>query len=159
MVLEAYSSLVYEIPILGLGIWHLETVASQPTFRLLALNHVAKERISPVEIEVGKTINESLKEPHNKLIAEFFANVLITGKSAFVDEFSLDGKASFSIHAFPLKRNCVAVSFDQCKSIHLKFLSLLLQLYPLNCTHTYSKPTNTHWVYFIKMQRVMISRM
>jgi hypothetical protein len=110
------------LPTIALGIWRLESVQDgNPIFRLHALNKPAQDRISPSNIQVGRTIFESMQNPYATEISRFFANVLITGKSKEIPKFLLDKQVQFSLSAFPLQYNCIAVCFEPVKQVFWKF--------------------------------------
>lgn len=66
----------------GLGIWHMEEDSQQltPAFRLVALNSAARELIKPVNIPIGKTIQETLLPPNSVEVATAFTTVLASGR-------------------------------------------------------------------------------
>ena len=108
------------LPTIALGIWRLENLTGpdgNPIFRLIALNKPAQGRISPSELRVGRTLSDSLQNHHAIEISRFFAKVLISGKSMEIPRFVLDQNIQFSLAAFPLQCNCVAVSFEPVKQV------------------------------------------
>lgn len=93
-----------------------------PIFKLIALNKLAIERIYPVQIQIGKTIYETLQTPHNYEISNFFLKLLKTEEQCNIEEFTLDGKAHFSVKTFILKKyNCVGVAFQPPSHLSSKF--------------------------------------
>lgn len=115
-IIQLFKEIIHQLPS-GLGIWHYEESSDpdmNPCFRLISLNEEAKKRINPVELEEGKTIFETLKEPKNREISQFFYQVLKKGEES-IDQFSLDGKAHFSIKVFPLSSDCIGIYFNERK--------------------------------------------
>jgi hypothetical protein len=120
-IIETYMDMSNSLPTIALGIWHLESLSGPdgPIFRLIALNKPAQSRISPSEIRVGRTLAESMQSQYAIDISRFFANVLISGKFMEIPRFMLDQNVHFSLAAFPLQCNCVAVSFEPVKQVFL----------------------------------------
>lgn len=99
----------------AMSIWCEETT-NEPTFRLIGMNKQARDKLNSPHVEVGLTLGEILRESNAQQIASTFSNALHTNKEISVDQFSLDGKAQFSVKITPFKFKCVGVLFGNPKT-------------------------------------------
>lgn len=115
MACEIYRDIVEHFSA-GISVWSMEHTINEPTFRLVGMNKQAREKLNSSHIEVGLILHEMLRESHADQVAATFFTVLQNNKEISLDQFTLDGKAQFSVKITPFKYNCVGVMFGNPKA-------------------------------------------
>ena len=113
---ELYQQIFEHLP-LGIKIWRLDRRDDPGSLRLVASNQAAAEATGvPVAEVLGKPIAESFPQAVPTGIAEAFAEVVRTGRMRDLGEVAYSDarvrEGIYSVLAFPLPDDCVAVAFE-----------------------------------------------
>jgi len=106
---------------LGIYVYHLENPDDDRTLRLIFANRYAEEFVGLSSDQIiGRTIDDNFPGLRKKEIPQEFAEVVRTQNSVDLGEIQYgDSRVAegwFSVSAFPLQENCLAVSFKNISS-------------------------------------------
>ncbi len=102
---------------LGLGVWRLEDIDDENTFRLIASNPAARQigRMPPGSL-IGATLAEALPGAIETDLVAIFAEVVRSGTARDLGVIHYGDKnipeADYRVKAFPISNDCVGTMFE-----------------------------------------------
>ena len=114
--IRQYADIVGKMQI-GLHVYHLEDRDDDGSLRMVAVNAAATEILSLDMNEIlGKTLDENFPALREQRIPQKYAEIVRSGTPAYWESLSYGDDriqfAAFSVRAFPIPGDCVAVLFE-----------------------------------------------